>query len=96
MFAASLLMWLWLVAVSAMLIRWRDWEVVWPATLSLIQLLAVAYYGLQSAAPDSPLIPFPVVGLTIRPYLIGFWLVIFFYSLVRLRVKVAFRHQNGF
>lgn len=94
MFTASLLMWVWLVIITVILIRWHDWEVVWSLTLGLIQLLAVAYYGLQSIAPDSPLVPFPVVGLTIRPYLIGVWLLIFFYSIVRLRVKAAFR-QHG-
>lgn len=96
MFAAAALMWLWLVALSIILIRWQDWDVVWTVALAVIQLLAVVYYGLHFITHDSALIPFPVVGLTIRPHLLGVYLLVFFYTIVRLRVKRAFRlSQNG-
>lgn len=74
-------------AIGAVLVVWRDWDVVWVVALELFNVLALAYYYSLWSAAVSPLTAFPEVNLLIRPYNALLWLLIVSYALTRLNAK---------
>lgn len=80
--------------IGAVLVYWRDSDVVWVAAFDLIQLLPILYYFRLWESPDTPITLFPETNLLIRPALASFWALVISYSLVRLSIKRDLRTRK--
>lgn len=94
MFILSVTFFVLMLAIGGVLVKWRDWDVLWVFAVEALQIMPMLYYSHFRDNPGSPFISFPEVNLLMRPFIVSLWLLMLVYSVVRLRAKYG-AHQWG-
>lgn len=98
MLLASVIVFVTMLGIAAILIVWRDWDVIWIDAFLVIQAVLIYYYYALAADPShahrapGTIILIPLSDLLARPAVLALWVLILTYSLVRLRLKYKVRH----
>lgn len=87
MFILAVTFFVLMLAIGGVLVKWRDWDVLWVLAVEALQVLPMLYYSHLLGGLPSPLSLFPEVNLLIRPYTVSVWFLVLVYSAVRLRAK---------